>query len=104
MANYIEQAADQIERFSTRLKQKDVGEILNDVQRIARRQPALFIGSAFALGLLGARFLKSSGQSQEYQGVAGYSYDRDSSSGGYSGTTSAGVVVDAGDFPGSERF
>jgi hypothetical protein len=60
VARYAEQAADQIERFSQRLKEKDVSELLGDAQQLARRQPALFIGGAFALGLLGARFLKSS--------------------------------------------
>jgi len=30
------------------------------VQRFARKQPALFVGSAFAIGVIGARFLKSS--------------------------------------------
>lgn len=60
VAQYVEQAADQIERFSSRLKDKDVGELMNDAQRLARRQPALFVGGAFAVGLLGARFLKSS--------------------------------------------
>ena len=60
VAQYAEKAADQIERFSQRLKEKDVSELLNDAQQLARRQPALFIGGAFALGLLGARFLKSS--------------------------------------------
>ncbi|MCA1560064.1 MAG: hypothetical protein LC753_13025 [Acidobacteria bacterium] len=60
IAQYIEQAADQLERFSTRLKEKNVSELLNDAQQLARRQPALFIGGAFAVGLLGARFLKSS--------------------------------------------
>ena len=60
VARYAEQTAEQIERFSQRLKDKDVGELMNDAQQLARRQPALFIGGAFALGLLGARFLKSS--------------------------------------------
>ena len=64
VARYVEQAADQIERFSTRLKDKDVGELMNDAQRLARRQPALFVGGAFAVGLLGARFLKSSSQDE----------------------------------------
>jgi hypothetical protein len=62
VARYAEQAADQIERFSERLKNKDVGELLNDAQRLARQKPALFVGGAFALGLLGARFMKSSAQ------------------------------------------
>jgi hypothetical protein len=66
VASYVEGAADQIERFSQRLREKDVGELLEDVQRLARRQPAWFVGSAFALGLLGARFLKSSREEDEY--------------------------------------
>lgn len=60
VAHYAEQAADQIERFSQRLRNKDVGDLLNDAQQLARRKPALFVGGAFAIGLLGARFLKSS--------------------------------------------
>ena len=59
-ARYVEQAADQIERFSQRLRDKDVMELLSDAQQLARRRPALFVGAAFALGVLGARFLKSS--------------------------------------------
>lgn len=60
VAQYVDRAADQIERLSDRLKNKDVAELLDDAQRLARQQPALFIGGAFALGLVGARFLKSS--------------------------------------------
>ena len=60
IAQYIEQAANQLDRLSTRLREKNVNELLNDAQRVARQRPALFIGSAFALGLIGARFLKSS--------------------------------------------
>jgi hypothetical protein len=62
IAQYIEQAANQLERLSTRLKEKDVAEILDDAQRFARQRPALFIGSAFVLGVVGARFLKSSSE------------------------------------------
>jgi pyridoxal biosynthesis lyase PdxS len=60
IAQYLDQAANQIERFSVRLKERNVGELWQDAQQFARRNPAMFIGSAFALGLLGARFLKSS--------------------------------------------
>jgi hypothetical protein len=59
VAGYAEQAADQLDRFSEQLRQKDIGELMNDAQRLARRQPALFVGGAFALGLIGARFMKS---------------------------------------------
>ena len=60
IASYIERAADQATQFSERLANKDLGEIVNDVERFAHRQPALFLGVSFGLGLLGARFLKSS--------------------------------------------
>lgn len=62
VANYMDKAADQLDRFSSRLKDKDIGELIGDAQQFARRQPAVFIGSAFAVGLLGARFLKSSSE------------------------------------------
>jgi hypothetical protein len=96
VARYVEQAADQVERFSQRLKQKDVGELVSDAQRLARRQPALFIGSAFALGLLGARFLKSSPPYEERHGGYG-SYGAGGAgasqyAGGYPGTGTAGAT------------
>jgi hypothetical protein len=69
VASYVEQAANQIERLSQRLKQKNVGELLSDAQRLARRQPALFVGSAFALGLIGARVMKSSPPDEQYSGA-----------------------------------
>jgi hypothetical protein len=60
IASYVDQAVDQVESWSRRIKEKNLDELAVDVQRLARRQPAVFIGSAFALGLIGARFLKSS--------------------------------------------
>jgi hypothetical protein len=82
VARYAEQAAEQIERFSQGLRNKDVGELMHDAQRLARRQPALFVGGAFTLGLLGARFLKSS--SPEHSRSYGYDYSsgRDDTRGG----------------------
>jgi len=106
-ARFIEQAADQIERFSNQLKQKDVGQLLDDAQRVARRQPALFIGSAFALGLLSARFLKSSGQRQQqpYGGRTDFAYGSEGSTGAYSGASSTSTAGGARNVPGeTERF
>jgi hypothetical protein len=60
VARYVEQATEQLDRITRRLKEKDIGELLEDAQQLARRQPAVFVGAAFALGLFGARFLKSS--------------------------------------------
>jgi hypothetical protein len=57
---YEPSRADQIDTWSRRIREKNLDELVTDVQRLARRQPAVFIGSAFAVGLLAARFLKSS--------------------------------------------
>ncbi|MDB5218037.1 MAG: hypothetical protein JWO86_5964 [Myxococcaceae bacterium] len=53
-------AADGIERVAEFFEGKQIGDVVKDVERFARREPALFIGAAFALGLIGGRFLKSS--------------------------------------------
>jgi hypothetical protein len=82
LAQYVETFADQLERFSNNIRGKDVNELLDGARDLARRQPALFVGGSFAAGLLAARFLKSSGQTDsrasafgqqddsEYQGSA----------------------------------
>ena len=57
---YVERAARQIERAANYVQTADLREVVNEVEDFARRRPALFIGSAFAAGLLAARFLKSS--------------------------------------------
>jgi ElaB/YqjD/DUF883 family membrane-anchored ribosome-binding protein len=61
VAQYVEQAADRIEQFSSRLRDRDLGDLMRDADRFARRQPAIFIGAAFVVGVLAARFVKSSG-------------------------------------------
>lgn len=58
---YTDSLADKIEKASDYIDRRDIGEMLGDAERFARRNPAIFIGGAFALGLLLARFLKSSG-------------------------------------------
>jgi len=62
VSQYAEQAAQAIEGFSDYLRDKDVDDLVFEVENLARRQPTVFLGSAFALGFLAARFLKSSGQ------------------------------------------
>ena len=66
------------------IRNRDVGELVNEVQRFARRQPALFVGSAFAIGVIGARFLKSSSDNQRHRALEPY------------GTSSRGTMDYAG--------
>ncbi len=61
-ADYINTAADQIDQLSSTLRERDLQQLLNELESFARRQPAVFIGTAFGVGLLAARFLKSSSQ------------------------------------------
>ena len=60
VAQFVERAADQIERFSNHLRERDLNELVSEAQRFARHQPAVFIGSSFAAGMLAARFIKAS--------------------------------------------
>lgn len=64
VADYAETAVGQLNQLSGYLRQQDVGQIVEDAQEMIRRRPALVLGGAFALGLLGARFLKSSSPTQ----------------------------------------
>ena len=64
LADYAGKAADQLEQLSTRVRERDLTELMDDAKRFARRQPALFVGAAFAAGVLAARFLKSSPDGQ----------------------------------------
>ena len=61
-ADFTESLAEQVERASSYLRDRDFAAIREDLEGLARRQPALVLGLGFALGLLGARFFKSSGR------------------------------------------
>lgn len=79
-AKYGDALAGQVEQISNYFENKDVREIVRDVEGFARRNPAIFIGGAFALGILAARFLKSSSPTQLISG-RGRSLNSDYSSG-----------------------
>lgn len=60
VGRYIERAADQVDRLANYLQRSDVNQMVDQVESFARRQPAAFVASAFAVGFLASRFLKSS--------------------------------------------
>ena len=62
IADYANRAADGIERWASQLRQQDIQDAFRGVQRFARREPAMFLGIAFGVGVLAARFLKSSSE------------------------------------------
>jgi len=60
LTEYVEKAAKQLQGLSGYLQDRDLRSLLIEVEHFARRQPTLFIGGGLLLGMLGARFLKSS--------------------------------------------
>ena len=62
-AHYIRQASEQIQGVADTVREKDVRELVGEVQDFARRQPTLFFGGAVVLGFAALRFLKSTSSS-----------------------------------------
>ncbi len=65
VARYINQAAEQTERFSEYLSEREANELVGEVEDFARNRPAVFLGGAFAIGVAAARFLRSSAGHRE---------------------------------------
>lgn len=111
-SRYVHQAGDQVQRLSDFLESTDVQDMLRRTESFARRQPALFLGSAFFVGVLAARFVKSSRRAadaereQEYGsalatggGSGNVAFDRErplpeyrETGGGYGGGYGAGAT------------
>jgi len=58
-ADVAELAARRVEDASTYLRTHDAREVLDEAERIARRQPALVIGGGLLMGLVVGRLLRS---------------------------------------------
>jgi hypothetical protein len=52
--------ADRVESAGRSLDGKELGDVVDDLERFARRNPATFISAAIGVGFLASRFLKSS--------------------------------------------
>jgi hypothetical protein len=57
---YVKKAADKIENLSEFLRSAKPRDVQRSVEQFARREPTLFLGAAFAVGIAVVRFLKSS--------------------------------------------
>jgi hypothetical protein len=104
VADYVNKAADGMERWASTLRHKDIEDAARAVQQFARRQPALFLGAAFTAGMLAARFLKSTSSDQRtgaYQRDRSYDMPRTTGAGTI-GTTDFGARqfgTTSGDIP-----
>lgn len=59
-AQYTETAAKKLEQAAQYFESTDMKKMFRDVESYAKRNPAIFLGSAFALGVIAARFFRSS--------------------------------------------
>ncbi len=60
MGDYAFRVSDGFDKASDYLSERSVKDISRDMETKARRQPLLVIGGAFLMGLVAARFIKSS--------------------------------------------
>ena len=70
LASYVTRAADEIDRWTSKIREQDLDDAVREVQEFARRKPAIFLGIAFGAGVLAARFFKSSGPGASSAGRA----------------------------------
>jgi hypothetical protein len=75
--------ADRAEDASHYLEDHDVEALTREVRTFARQHTPVFLGGAFTLGMLGARFLKSSPRDTQYE--SGSSRDLGTASGSQAG-------------------
>lgn len=66
VGHYVDRAGQQVQQVADYLKNNDAGQIADQTEEFARRKPAVFLAGAFAIGLLGARFLKSSRRKERH--------------------------------------
>ena len=60
LGRYAQTAADQVERVSQYLRDRDLRAFVRDAETFARRHPDVFLGGTFVAGLVLARFFKAS--------------------------------------------
>jgi ElaB/YqjD/DUF883 family membrane-anchored ribosome-binding protein len=91
VAHYADQAAQRAERLAGYLRNHEVGELVDEAEDFARRRPQLFLAAGLALGLVAARFLKSSARARTGQPNTGALMARTGAYGGNLGPGSGQV-------------
>lgn len=71
LGGYAKTAADQVDRVSQYLRDRDLESFVRDAETFARKHPDVFLGGAFVGGLILARFLKASDRRQADDEPAG---------------------------------
>lgn len=61
LSEYVSEAAERMSELSGSLREKSVDELMGDLTRFARDQPAMFLSGSVAIGFGLARFARASG-------------------------------------------
>lgn len=83
-ARYVRHAAGSLDAVAETLRHDDLGSLVQRVESLARRRPAVFLGGAAAAGLAIGRFLRSSRARRGMEcssgslGARGEGFERDS--------------------------
>jgi hypothetical protein len=89
-------AADQADKVAQYLRETDVRQIIGNVEETARRQPLIFLGGAFLLGMAVSRFVKAAGGGGSQQAGRGSGGSADSRSGAMTDYRSSGAYEATG--------
>jgi hypothetical protein len=85
-ADVAERASQGVESVARYVSSATPQSFIRDTEQLARRQPALFYGAAFLLGLAAGRFIKSSRPEHEGQAATGSGWRSEEASGGGTGS------------------
>jgi len=71
-AQFVREAAGGLESLSSSLREKSVGDLVDNVSRFGRTNPTAFLGGALLAGVALGRFAQASGERSHGSGGAGY--------------------------------
>lgn len=101
---FLDAVADRAEDASHFLAERDVDSLSREVRTFARHHAPVFLSGAFTLGMLGARFLKSSPKHDSYDRLPAGDYDRASPGRTDYGGTAYGAELYGPDIDGQESY
>ncbi|MDB5370955.1 MAG: hypothetical protein JWP20_2513, partial [Roseomonas sp.] len=96
IAKHVRSAADSVESVASSLRQRSAGDLLNDVNDFARRQPAAFFGVAVLAGFAVSRFAKSSAPGRAGHGQGDHDLRHGGAPSGLAGNAPGWVPPSAG--------
>jgi hypothetical protein len=109
VTDYAERAVESLDSVANALRERDVRDLVGQVEDFARRQPVLFLAGTVAIGFALARFLKSSSRGGASYGQGSGSYRSNgsgyqASGGGASGLSASAPAMGSSDGPASPQY